>query len=584
MSQTHGVFDNYNAKLLTTDQLVDSFIVNTFFHQLAGPNHTLLIGPRGSGKTTLLKMLQVESLARWNDPVADEVRLRSGFVGVFVPTDIVWATQSKDVAEKRPDDTLVPECLSWLFTLHVLECLAHTLLFRVIRSTSENATYKRVIISSETEQLLVDGLSEAWRVRPDMPSLRSLYNATISASLELSRTLGDYLLGRAKRDQLEAFATAPIAQLLSASIKLANSAFDEPQGKWCFLFDELELAPRQILDDLVVLMRSGDPNIIYKLSLVPFLENLPLANTFQSPMANHDFSTVELTRFDGREEKRFAEALCGRVFFKQGFAEPIHTYFEEPIWEGYDEQVASLMEKDESFKKYLDEHGIDGHNLPQSDGSGRTEIRKLRWPVFLRNYFFKDKTRKLRSIKSPPDVYVGFESLCQALEFNPRMLIGAMNKLVQKLRSAGRVTIVDQIETLRDTEMAFYALLNTIPVQSDRVTSLARFVDLVGEFVAAKQILGPDFLAEPKGSFTMGRNTVTWIVGAVRVGLNTGALVRIASGTRIVGSPADELERFRLSNIFAHKYRLPTTLMRTIGIEVVLGSTPGDGTIMMEFS
>lgn len=38
MSVIASVFDNFNAKLLTTDQLVNGFITNTFFHQLAGPN------------------------------------------------------------------------------------------------------------------------------------------------------------------------------------------------------------------------------------------------------------------------------------------------------------------------------------------------------------------------------------------------------------------------------------------------------------------------------------------------------------------------------------------------------------------
>lgn len=518
-------------------------------------------------------MLQVESLARWQDPAAEDFRQRTGFSGIFIPTDIVWSRQYAEVVAAKPEDAFVPQCLSWLFVYHVLECFSRTLIFRASRSGTET-TYKQVSLSIEDEQALVDVLSSSWGVVPRIPSLRSLCDAVIHRSLDLSKALSDYIAGRSGFSFITSMSPAPIAQLLSATVGLVNNAFNEAEGKWCFLFDELELAPSIIVDQLIPLLRSGDPNIIYKLSLVPFLENLELGNTFRSPMVDHDYSIVELTRFEGREEKKFAEALCSRVFSRQGYMGSVSSYFKEPEWESYESQVVSLAAKDPGFLQYLSERGIDPEKLPESDESGRWLIRKIRWVIFLRNHYFSRDAQRLKSYKTPPKIYVGFDGICQALEYNPRMLIGTMNKLAQRTVDRAFVPIVDQLEILADTETAFSALLNTIPIQNEKIGTVAKFVEEIGRFVADSQIYGEKFVGEPKGSFSIPSNTAPWLLEAIKQSLNTGAAVRVASGADWANSIPQEPERFRLSNLFAHRFHIPTTLMRQVSIQEVIEGKP----------
>jgi len=60
------LYDTFNAKYLSYQEVADSFISNTEFYQLQANASILLMGPRGCGKTTLLKMLTPAGLHYWS--------------------------------------------------------------------------------------------------------------------------------------------------------------------------------------------------------------------------------------------------------------------------------------------------------------------------------------------------------------------------------------------------------------------------------------------------------------------------------------------------------------------------------------
>lgn len=569
MRQAPGVFENFNAKLLTTKQLTEGFIVNSAFTQLCGQNHTLLVGPRGSGKTTLLKMLQVEALAQWEDPAAEKIRVNVDFCGVFIPTDPVWSKQYDYIEDKVRLDPDLARCLKSLFTYHVLECLTNALIFRTA-GRANKSLFKHVDLDTEQEIKLVDSLSEIWQISAIIPSLRGLLEAIIGKIHALGTVFNDHVDGGNPIGPNGNIIQSSLVLTILTSVKIINAAMNEPDAKWCFLFDELELAPSTIMSELMPTMRGGSPNIIYKLSLVPYIEDEQLAQTFFSPQENNDFSRVELTREEQVHPEEFAVTLCNKVFQRHGLTNDAKTYFDEPPSESYEELVPSLSSKDQSFTAYLFQKGIDPLNIPVEESKGRWEIRKLRWPLLIREHYIKTE-RRMNSFRSPAPFYAGFDTLCRALEFNPRMLIGTMNKFAQVARTQDKISISTQLEILRDAETAFSAQLNTIPLSRNGPGTLADFVDRLGIFVRDRQVLGDEFFAEPKGTFVLTNRADPSVIDAVKNGLNTGALIRVPGSEGTLDERNDQNKlRLRLSNIFSHRFRIPATVMRAISLEDVL--------------
>jgi len=569
-SKLVAVFDNFNAKFLTTRQLVEGFIVNDFFLQLAGQNHTLLLGPRGSGKTTLLKMLQVEVLSNWQAGESESVKAQANFTGVFVPTDIVWFKQYRAVLARHSDPVLL-RSLVGLFVYHVLECLSDALEFRVVTDPEAPLGFKQLRLSSQEEADLVEKLASIWRVNPEIASLRSLRDSVSIRSHQIVTAFNGMLSGAPLVTESSDLTALDFASSLATSIKLINSAFQESDGKWCFLFDELELAPEAIKSELIDLLRGGNPNLLFKLSLAPYINDLELSRTFYSPLPNQDFTTIELTRSDDATIELFAEKLCSRVFQSAGYDAPFRTYFQEPDPVDYASLFSSLAGKDASFAKYLSKQGIEPVSIPTyTEKNKLPTIRRMRWVTLIRDHHFSASTSRAKSNKRAADFYGGFTGICQALEFNPRMLIGTMNRFLQRISGDGRIALSAQIEVVQETEAAFSALLNTIPINLPGSRTLAAFVDQIGNHLASGYVLGVEFNPEPKGSFLVDDDASPELTEAVRLALNTGALIRSGTSSELAQSlGAAPRQRFRLSRLFSHKYKLPMNVLRTMNLDEI---------------
>lgn len=569
-SKPVAVFDNFNAKFLPIQQLVEGFIVNVFFLQLAGQNHTLLLGPRGSGKTTLLKMLQVEVLANWQAAESDSVKHQANFTGVFVPTDIVWFKQYRAVLSRHSDPVLL-RSLVGLFVYHVLECLSDALEFRVVTNPSVPLRFKQLYLSAQAEADLVEKLAAVWRVNPEIASFRSLKDSVSIKSHEIVTLFNGMLNSTGTTTVPPELAAIDFSSSLATSIKLINNAFSETDGKWCFLFDELELAPEAIKTELIDLLRGGNPNMLFKLSLAPYVNDLELSRTFYSPLPNQDFTTIELTRSDDAGIENFAEKLCSRVFQSAGFNGFFRSYFQEPESVDYGSLFTSLAKKDTSFSRYLNQHGIEPSAIPSySEKNKLPTVRRMRWVTLIRNHHFSPSTFKAKSNKRAADFYGGFSGICQALEYNPRMLIGTMNRFLQRISSDGKITLATQIEVVQETESAFSALLNTIPISLPTSRTLAAFVDQIGSYVASIFVLGVEFNPEPKGSFQVDDDVRPELSEAVRLALNTGALIRSGTSSELAQSlGAAPRQRFRLSRLFSHKYKLPMNVLRPMNLEEI---------------
>lgn len=572
-----SIGDSFNARSTTIKELCGTFISNIYFESLCSPNNVIMIGPRGSGKTTLMRMLEVEALDTWNKEIADNFRERIDFSGVFIPTDRFWKTQYdklSSITRTANENSFSTEILESIFIYHVLERLASVIAYRASKTVIRANGYKKVDIDKETESELVEHLSEIWFVTTKIKSLRGLSLALALKKQELS----DYISRRTSNIDKSLFSELPtyiksdLVRTLDLSIKIINAHFNLSNDKWAFLFDELELAPDNLVQPLVDAMRGGPENIIFKLALSPYHKGVSITNAATSTMKDQDLSFINLTGVTKKDGEAFAKELCSNVFHRNGLTNDIEEYFEHPpkvIWKT---EFSQLYEKDPSFKEYIDKMGIDISKIDNYEEDVRTHIRKVQFIVQLRNYALRDNGKR-KGRRRPASYYAGFKNICKAMEYNPRMLIGIMNMFIPIIKSEGTVSISKQLTCLSNYFESFRALLSTIAVNSSnkKYNTIYDLIKVVADVFRA-EIYGHKFKSTPCGSLSF-KNRVNSLSYREAIGyaLNSGALIAEKND---IGAFHDviniEQTKCRLSYIFAHQFGLLMTKQQDIDLMTIL--------------
>ncbi len=577
-----SIYESFNARTLTTQELCDSFIVSEHFQNLASSNHTIMIGPRGSGKTTLMRMLQVEALEIWNDSSAPKFRNSISFSGVFIPTDRFWKTQFDIIKDKVGSIEEGGRLLESIFVYHTLERMASTIGYRVAQAPRKKNNFKSVVIKKVDEAELVGELAQLWHVSPKICSLRSLEVSVTNKKKEVS----DYITSSLDRKTIghinkPDIVTGGISSILGASTRIVNSYFNECGHKWSFLFDELELAPEEIIQPLVDSMRGGPEDVIFKLSLSPYHKNLEVTKCSDSSMSNQDLSFINLTGNSDKMGLEFSKKLCSNIFKKNNLNDDIESYFEEPKPFSVEDTFRELSEKDLTFKEYLDDQRINIDDIRNyGDKNKGPTVRKIKFVAHLRNYYRKESG--LASRKRPPDSYVGFSNLCKAMEYNPRMLIGLINKFISIVKEKKTIPITSQLECLNDTFRSYNALLRTIAISSDD-NSYNTIFDLIETIATSfkEEIVGAQFCPEPKGTLTFKKDENIGYLAAVGFALNAGALIIVKNSDEPFHDFKDlRKARCRLSYLFSHRFGLLTTKPREIElVDLLKRSNPRSSVI-----
>ncbi len=578
LNEIPSIHEVFNARSLSTEDLCRTFIVSEHFNKLAASNNTIMIGPRGSGKTTLMRMLQVQSLDIWEHPSSNEFREKIDFSGVFIPTDRVWKTQYDKLLQSLSVNERQLEILQASFTYHVLERLVATLSYRTMAGRREASGFRSANLSKPDESELVLVLSEVWKVEPRVNSLRSLEAALTAKKSEISGFLTRLLVNVNCNENMPEVVVGAIQSILGDSTRLINLYLKEQGGKWVFLFDELELAPESIVQPLVNSMRGGAENVLLKLSLSPYHRNVSITNSPESSMKDQDVSFISLTG-SFSSGINFAKELCGNIFRKHDLvAKPIEEYFENPSPMNEHKEFKELADKDGSFVDYLVSQGIEISKLGEyTEKDKRPTIRKIKFVVQLRNYYRKDGARAGR--KSPPDLYGGFDNICRAMEYNPRMLIGIMNRFIHHAKINSVIPIHKQFECLKEMGSSFKALLSTIAIENGnrlKIHTIFELLDIVAHYFK-DQISGPVFHPEPKGSLKFGKLENESLIGAVGFALNSGAFIADEAlgvdSRRVVDIG---MVRCRLSHLFSFEYGLLLSSQREIDLSDILVAAQRD--------
>lgn len=606
MTPTRTIFESFNARLLDPRDVAGTFVPPRYYRQLLKRCHTIIVGPRGSGKTTLLKMLQQPALEAWSHADADECRAAVDFTGVFVPADRAWGAQVASLGEgvlSEEHRNLIGRCA---LTTHVLRALVLAMEYRAHPDKAGVTPHRRVHITEADEAELVMSVSDPWSITPRVPSFFGLKQALSARLSDLEKLVSAEKVhgaeGRSERLASTDFLHLHFLPAASLAIESFDVLDTDHRGKWAFLFDELELAPRWIREELIFSLRSIDARIMFKLSLCPFSEDIRLFKNALSPMEEHDYETIPLWYPQKENGYEFCNALLQSMLLAHGLGnvDPIDLFgrseFEtlspedkraspyRPNSRGH-RRFSELSDSDRTFRRYLKKQHIDLSKLHLLEESERAaDIRKITAIVAARGAFRAADRRGAATGTVPgrsrkrPVLYHGASALFSMVEGNPRWLIGIVSPLLRDLEEGKKISRPDQTQAVRRAQRSFRALLRTIPCPElpgkRRSRGLLGLLDSVGEFFF-ERVVKDDFNADPPGTFLIDVNVGEALERGLAEALNTGAIVYVPDKDSELVLPSLKRKRFRLSYILAPHYKIPMRLGRQIALSRILfGDSP----------
>jgi energy-coupling factor transporter ATP-binding protein EcfA2 len=596
-----SIFDAYNARNHQPHDVAKTFVPSTHYDKLARNSHTLLVGPRGSGKTTLLKMLQQAALEAWQHALAQNYREAINYTGVFIPFDQSWNAQMKSLGRGHLDQKHHQLLSLAAVTTHILKALVSAMYTRKYGSQYAVTPHRRVTLDDSQEARLVTELAKAWYIENIVPSLKALKHAL---TLRLSRIFEiasqESYCDTAERD--DRFVDNPLLHIhflraTSHAIEVFNDFANDDYGKWALLFDELELAPECVYQELTKSLRSFDDRCLIKLSLSPFTEEVRFLEEVTDPMPGHDFDVIPLWHAHKETGFRFCEDLLAAMLarnklppaqaekiFGDSLFDPLRknrAAIQSTYKPGSPRQRAfhNLEMKDLSFRKYIKQRGLNLDILhTYTEDERAQDIRKIMPLVVIRDAFRTSDDMNNRSVKRTlrsrknPNLYSGAKSLFTIVEGNPRWFLGIIAPLIDAYKGDRKVSVNLQSTAIKEAANRFKALLRTIPcppiAEGSQSHGLLALLDIVGKYFF-KTVVSGEFDPDAIGSFKIDSHPSRELLSSLRLAINSGAIVYVPDKremTLILRSDNLKGKRFRLSYLLAVTYKLPIRLGRSVAL------------------
>jgi hypothetical protein len=599
-------FDTFNARSMTSVEVATTFVPPNTFSTLLRASHAVVIGPRGSGKTTLLKMLNSEALDQWDRYVAleDRAKPQRTFEGVFVPCDRSWMAQLA-YATRDLDDYSAGVIRRTAFSTHVQREFVRTLRYLTQRDRA-TGTGKFSGVDAAMEARLIGLFADAWRVDLQIPSFSGLIVALSNRLLAVGGMRSQFLaLREADRLQRIADATylhAETIPLISTGLDILETALsDVAIGRFGLLFDELELAPREIRETLFASMRSIDSRIVLKLALSPYA--LTLEPGPEDPTPGNDYDVVSLSYARRDEATAFCNALFEKMCERRGikykdpedvlgssvFQTAPSEYGDSDSAYGPDKRLFAIIEdysrRDSSFARYLKEQNVDlatASAMLESDRAA--SLRKVTPIVLARIAFLRfdrngaDSTLQKRSRKNPT-FYTGKAAVYAMTEGNPRIFTSLIGRILDAFSSESAIDPALQAKVFTQARQTFRAFLRTIPYRAHLARSPGRgilaLLDKIGsEFT--KSTLSADFKPEPEGSFVVDSRTDDELIDALGKLVNAGAIIHVPDKESDSQFRSIKGKRFRISYLLIPEYKLPLRVLKERSLLNIL-SRPSSG-------
>lgn len=557
------LYESFNAKNIPNDQISQSFIANEEFFQIAKDNHTLVMGPRGCGKTTMFKMLTTAALNNWNPSNIRERNIKSNklFIAVYIPADEIWKEQLDQIKFHLSDKkTYWDKIKNAIFCTNVFLSFTKTIISQL---HFENNTNRAI----ETD--LAYELIRAFKLQKDVtPDLKNILKELDYRFQEIYLLYENIMDG--EQVEFEEFYKLNFLKSISPVCIAFDNIFNKSNTRWALCFDECELIPNELFQNLLQQLRAVPEKFIFKLSTAPS-SGFELFKGYDSSTLGkkgHDYDTINMWPDNHNKNERY-RIFCGalakqrveRIFFKKYNKRidiNLNDIFGEQNFSTVLEKKKSLhpdnngksfrsliktnkkYEKgsfewivikeyafiDEKFRRLLVERKIDPNN-PSTDVKNRDEIyRKVFEILVFRLVFNKYNIQGDDSVNITKSggntnfkMYHGLTTLLSIVDGNPRYLIGLIDDFTPHIKyDVGNDKIAYISYKIQNTiyERASKKLFNkfkSVPlIQSDNLRNannrehISTVIQTIGDFFN-KRILKDPISLDPPSCFSIDTNS-----------------------------------------------------------------------------
>lgn len=599
------LYETFNAKYLSFQDVSESFVPNDEFLHLISNNSILLMGPRGCGKTTLLKMLTPAGLFFWNSEEGKKVKENIKFTAIYVPSDIQWKNQF-DYLNKHFEDKkeLVEIITQFLFACNVQIAMCST--FNTVIGLGDFEPIEKVNL----EYKLCSSLLKSWSISelciPTFDNLELLILNRIRAVNSLIKKV----IFKKETKSFESNIPDYVFDNFFDLIKLGCKSFENVIGykndhKWILCFDELEIVPKFIQLDLIKYLRSVDQKFLFKLTTTPLFN---LENNVLDATQGNDFSTVKLWVYDEAGLRSWQE-FCNRLLLNR-FRKDYEKYgiglesifgkysLDDIIKDELDDLSPIEREKleyngtfkpglgkgssmnylfkrlsqtDSSFKNFLIRRSINPLD-PHSDSKLVDKSIFLKFKVdAIYRVIYKGRTRKT------PPIHYGLPYIFDLCDGNPRLVIGLIDDILQNSKKVfsekKTISKQDQSKIIYDSSEKYFNLIknhpdSTITSNNNEINLADDLLIKIGEYMQDK-LIKDDFSATSPSTFRVDDEINHKLLNLLETALSLGAIVYLdpiesLSNTGIVG------KRFRLSNFLTPKFKIPSRINSEARLSTIL--------------
>ncbi len=589
MIKINNLFDSFNARYLSLEEVADSFIPNKQYEDLRQNNHSLLMGPRGSGKTTLLKMLTPACQF-----ISNQLKIKPlPFWGVYIPSDIQWKRQI-EYFEKTSD-----------FDATKKKIITRT----IVRTNIQIALIKTFVSLLEIHKVNSDDdfqnhylfavkLIESWKMKkPISADLNSIEGSLRDRLGQINSTIlkvQDKLLDPTEI-QFEDFYSQDYLDLIKQgcfhfeSTYKNHEAFDGQYFRWGLCFDELEIAPKWLQLDLLDKLRSSEQNILFKLTTAPIVSLVnEIGEISFRPEAKEeqDFKVIRTwicNDYDSKSWTDFCKQLTLDKFKRRGIDVDVEylfgtdiidrnlelTYhFKRSDFKSYTKGSLAwtvfrdLAITDSSFFRFLYNKNINPTNpVPTIDSQIDSIFRKIK-PLVVFRYQFMTVGR-MRSRKNP-SLYYGVPFLYELCDGNPRALMAMLDIFISNIKQVKNkikpFTINLQSKIITQFSNNYLKIITANPesnreIKKGNYSNLGDLISIVGQHFYASIVTDP-FTMDPVGSFVVDDKVPKKILELIELGVQHGAIIYLDPNEAI--SDKGVLGKtFRLSYLLHPNFKLP---------------------------
>jgi len=524
------LFEIENARNLTRDELVATFVPTKAFRRLLSAKNHVVLGSRGSGKTALAKALSHDHLSRLDDQMSREVIRSRSFIGIYVPTKLEWVGGLRN----KPWQSEAEKELFFQWRLNVATCMAF---LTTLRSCLE-AYMPNKAQRAKVEAELVSEVGISWAGHSStgntIGALQTfLEDIEYEKQQQLARTRA---LGHL-RDGEEPVGIGFGADLfvpLRRGMKLAARALCLPLDcTWLLCLDEAEFLDEMHHRILNSHLRTHSDNLFFKITTMPYCHYTLATNTKVSLNVGQDFEYVYIDQdpvvhagHEGVEGHQFAGAIFNKRALVSG-----RKYRDLSLREMLGGSVLLDSKRAEDWgprsenlsllRRYASRETIErAEKLSVNQKEFMDQIgRKMHGALRLRHAVATQTGRKELT------VYSGDTMAIRCGDANPRRLIRIFNSFLLAAKwqhSPGRTAVVRLRPNVQTRILTGFSTSTLSRVQSEEVNGpeLYEFLKRIGDYMhdsLHNEPLTTDQISSVRVDRTV--DDLSWMLTKMAVGL-----------------------------------------------------------------